>query len=248
MSVQFKLNPTYSNFEQDLLNIKEHFSCSNESIHKARNELRIAKINDEKTVIKAFKVPHILNRIVYAYFRDSKAKKSYDNAMELISRGVSTPAPIGYLENYQSGLFSTSYFLSIYEPYDCTIREALHHKAEEHEEILKAFAGFTYDLHQKGVWHVDYSPGNILVRKQKDNYKFFIVDINRMEFKNIQDYEGIKNFDKLWAKKDDMHLMIHEYCILADLDETKAIEIAIHEAHKHQSKVEMKKRLKGKKK
>lgn len=248
MSIKFKLNPKYTSFEHHLLNIKEHFINSDKSIHKARNELRIAEINGEQTVIKSFKIPHIINRIVYAYFRDSKAKKSYENSMELISRGVNTPAPIGYLENYKFGLFNTSYYLCIYEPYDYTIRDALHHKAENYEEILKAFAQFTYELHQKGVWHVDYTPGNILVRKQGDSYQFLIVDVNRMDFRDIKSNEGIKGFNKLWAKENDMRLMMHKYCVLAGIDENEAIEIAIRQAINHQSKVNLKKRLKGKSK
>ncbi len=247
MSIHFQLNPEYHAFERELLNIQVHFSDSDQSIHKARNELRIATIHDQQTVIKAFKVPHFINRIVYAYFRSSKAKKSFENAMELVSRGVNTPAPIGYLENFRFSLLSTSYFLSLYEPYDFTIREALHHNVDDYKEILKQFAKFTFDVHQKGVWHIDYSPGNILVKKEHDTYKFSLVDINRMEFKKINGHEGIKNFNKLWAQEDDMNLMIQEYAACSGLDPDQAIAIALAESRRHQDKVAMKKRLKGKK-
>jgi len=246
LSTKYELNEKYSNFKSDLFDIKKHFDNSSDSIHKARNELRIAPINGIQTVIKAFKIPHIINQIVYAYFRDSKAKKSYCNGIELIKRGVSTPEPIGYIENYKFGLFERSYFLSIYEPYDFTIREALHHKLDDYKEVLKAFAVFTYSLHVAGVWHVDYSPGNILIRKKENDYNFFIVDINRMEFKTISNYEGLENFNKLWAKDEDMELMAKEYASLANLDENTSIKTAIEHNQKHKAKIELKRKLKGK--
>ena len=36
---------------------------------------------------------------------------------------------------------------------------------------------------QKGVWHKDFSPGNILFRRRADGgYDLYLVDVNRMEF------------------------------------------------------------------
>ena len=246
MSSKYELNEKYSNFKDDLFSIKKHFDKSSDSIHKARNELRIAPIKNIQTVIKAFKIPHLINQVVYAYFRDSKAKKSYRNGIELIKRGISTPEPIGYIEYYKLGLFEKSYFLSIYEPYDFTIREALHHKLSDYKDVLISFAKFTYSLHVKGVWHVDYSPGNILIRKKENEYEFFIVDINRMDFREIKAYEGLENFNKLWAKDEDMELMAKEYAKLASIDEKKAIKTAVEFNQKHKAKIELKRKLKGK--
>lgn len=247
MSIIYEVNKKYSSFKDDLLSIKIHFNKSSDTLHKARNELRIAPIKNIQTVIKAFKIPHILNQIVYAYFRNSKAKKSYKNAITLINKGISTPEPIGYIEYYKFGLFKKSYFLSVYEPYDFTIREALLHQIDDYKEVLIAFAKFTYSLHVKGVWHVDYSPGNILIRKKKDSYEFFIVDINRMNFREINTYEGLENFNKLWAKDEDMKIMAREYAVLASIDETIAIKTAVEFNQKHKAKIELKRKLKGQK-
>jgi len=246
LSSKYELNPNHLNFKNDLFEIQKHFDKSDKSIHKARNELRVAPINGLDVVIKAFKIPHFINRVVYAYFRDSKAKKSYQNAIELIKRDISTPEPIAYIEHFKMGLFDKSYFLSKYEPYDFTIREALHHKIEDYKEVLEAFTDFTYDLHKKGVWHVDYSPGNILIRKKDDKYEFFIVDINRMVFRDINEYEGLENFNKLWAKDEDMKIMAKRYASLANLDESSAVSRAISHNQLHKDKIELKRKIKDK--
>ena len=246
LPVKYKIHPDYLAFENDLKTVKEHFAASNESIHKARNELRIVPLHGVKTVIKAFKIPHLLNRFVYAHLRDSKAKKSYENAVRLLELGVPTPQPIGYIEFLEGGLLSQSYFLSKFEPYDFTIREVLRHKVDNAETILKAFTAFTYELHQKGVWHEDYSPGNILIRKE-EGYTFMLVDINRMQFRPISALEGLKNFSKLWARPEDRVLMGKEYARLSGMDEPLALKAIDTFARKTEAAVTFKKKLKGKK-
>ena len=248
MTNKYILNSKYKNFEQDLLNIQNIFQDSSESIHKARNELKIVELNGIKCVVKSFKVPHLINRIAYTFFRDGKAKKSYLNAMKLIELDVNTPEPIGIIEFFSAGLLSESYFISVYEPYEFTIREVFHHKVENVEEILKQFAKFSYAIHQKGVWHVDYSLGNILITKNQDLYKFSLVDINRMEFKEIPPKEGLKNFNKFWAKNDkDLPIIAKEYAELAQLNEKDAIDIVLNEAKKLEAGVNLKRSLKGQK-
>lgn len=247
MSIRYAIHPDYASFEKELHNVKSHFERSGESIHKARNELRIAKINGLNVVIKAFRVPHLLNRLVYAYFRDSKAKKSYANAVELLKRGVDTPQPIGYIEFLEAGLFAQSYFLALYEPYDFTIREAFHHKIDDYRDVIDAFAAFTYDLHRKGVWHVDYSPGNILIRRTQQGYCFMLVDINRMQFKEISPETGLSNFSKFWAQREDLERMATIYAGLAGMDKTRALTIAEEAAAALRAKTELKRKLKGQK-
>ena len=247
MSYKYTLNEKYTSFKNELLNIKDIFQNSHESIHKARNELKIIELHGIQCVVKAFKVPHIINRFAYTFLREGKAKKSYNNAVKLQELNVNTPEPIGIIEFFQTGLLSQSFFIASYEPYDFTIREVFHHKVDDVEEILKEFAKFTYEIHQKGVWHVDYSLGNILISKKEDgSYKFSLVDINRMEFKKIPPEEGLKNFNKFWAKFDtDLPLIAKEYAKLASFDEEEAVRIVLEEAKKLEDKVNLKRKLKG---
>jgi len=90
--------------------------------------------------------------------------------------------------------------------------------------ILQAFAAFTYDLHKKGVWHVDYSGGNILISREENGYAFSLVDINRMQFRSISGYEGLENFNKMWFDEASLTVIAKAYAGLAGLDETRAIE------------------------
>lgn len=234
----------YAHLLNTFKGIRTLFSNDQHTIHKARNELKIIELEGIKTVVKSFKVPHLLNRIVYTYVRKSKAYKSYHNALHLQKLAISTPEPIALIEFFESGLLADSYFISEYFEYDFTIRTPLLEPLADREAIFTSFAAFTYDLHQKGVWHLDYSPGNILIKRTDDGYQFSIVDINRMEFKTITPLEGCENFNKLWASDEELEIMGREYAKLSGLDESLAIrEMQRHNNANKQTK-NFKKRLK----
>jgi len=243
---KYKLAKNYNHFQDILIDIENIFLKSGNSIHKARNELKTIEIKKTKCVVKSFKIPHILNRIAYSFFRKGKAQKSYINALKLQELNIETPEPVAIIEFFNYKLITTSYFISLLEPYEFTIREVFHHTVSDYQEILKQFTKFTYEIHQKGVWHVDYSLGNILISKQNDQYKFSLVDINRMKFVDIKEYEGLKNFNKFWAKDDnDLILIAKEYAILASLDEEKSIKIILEEAQKLKAQSNFKKKIKS---
>jgi len=248
LSIKFKLNSNYNNVEEFLLNIKTYFSNNSNTIHKARNELKVIEYENINTVVKAFKIPNKLNQIVYAYFRDSKARKSYNNAMKLISLGINTPTPIGFIEFYKMGLFKESFFVSEKLSYEFTIREPLRNKElPNRDKILKSFVAFTYDLHKKNVFHKDYSAGNILVVDNDNNFTFSIVDINRMEFKSMSIEEGLDNFAKLWLDEDSLVLIAKEYAKLSNTDEKEAISILRKCDKKLKDFVEFKRNIRGRK-
>ena len=216
--MKLEFQSQYHHLEHSFKTIQSIFSDDDHSIHKARNELKIIDIEGLKTVVKSFKVPHLLNRIVYTFFRKSKAYKSYHNALYLKELGISTPPPIALIEFFSGGLLADSYFISELFEYDFTIRTPLLEPLVDKKQILTAFAAYTYELHQKGVWHLDYSPGNILIKRNATGYEFSIVDINRMEFRDISPLQGCENFNKLWASDEELEIMGVEYARLCHED------------------------------
>jgi len=244
--INFKINSQYSStFKDFIVDIKTRFLNNTKSIHKARNEIKILEHAGYKVVVKSFKIPHLINKIVYSFFRDSKAKKSYENSMKIAEF---VPEAIGYIEFKMFGLLFESYFISKEFVYDFTIREPLlESNFEEKHLIFEAFALFTYALHERGILHLDYSPGNILIKKESSGYTFKIVDINRMQFKTLTFEERLKNFSKLWAKDEDLKVMIKSYARLLGEDEDICITKALYYSQKNKDIKNFKKRLKGKK-
>jgi tRNA A-37 threonylcarbamoyl transferase component Bud32 len=242
--MKYKINSLYADtFSNFLLKIKKNFLQNDTTIHKARNELKIIHHNDIDVVIKSFKIPNLLRRVFYTYFRDSKAKKSYDYSVKI---GAFTPESIGYIEFYKDKLLADSYFIAKKFEYDFTIKEPIVDRNFAHrEEIFVALARFTYELHQNSILHKDYSPGNILIKKEEDTYLFKIVDINRMEFKELNLDERLKNFSKLWMLDDDISIIAKEYAKLSKEDEQTCIDLTLSYSRALKRKINMKKRLKG---
>ena len=240
---KFILNEEFKKFEYFLCNIKQFFKENSNTIHKARNELKVLEHENQKLVVKYFKIPHFINKVVYTFFKKSKAQKSYEYALKIKDF---TPKPIGYIEFYKFGLLDESYFVSEKFDYDFTIREPLLDiNFPNKNEIFKAFAQFTFDLHENGIYHLDYSPGNILIKKENDNFIFKIVDINRMKFLNMDLEKRAKNFSKLWAKDEDLEFIAKEYAKIYEKNNEEFISKTISFSKKHKAVKNFKKRLKG---
>lgn len=242
---KFTINEDFKHFKDFLENIKEHFATSKNSIHKARNEIKVINYQNSDLVVKSFKVPNFLNRIIYTFFRSSKAKKSYEYAIKIASF---TPKPIGYIEFYENTLLANSYFVSEKFDYSFTIREPLlDTNFPSKEKIFKAFAKFSHSLHEAEIYHLDFSPGNILIKEQNGEYIFKIVDINRMKFRPLCNELRMKNFSKLWAKDEDLKVIIKEYAKISGANEDVLLQKALKFSHKHKAKINFKKRLRGQK-
>lgn len=240
-SIYTTITPHYTDF---IKNIRDHFRKSNVSIHKSRNEIKMIDYKGQQLIVKSFKVPNIFNQVVYSYFRDSKAKKSYEYSLKIKDF---TPEAIGYIEFYSNFLLKDSYFVSQKFDYDFTIREPLLDKSFiDREEIFKAFAKFTFELHENNIFHDDYSPGNILIKKENGAFIFKIVDINRMSFFTLSESERAKNFSKLWADDEILTLIANEYQKHHRCSEAFTKKV-LYYSNKNKKIKNFKKRLKGKK-
>ena len=234
----YKLEAINKDEEDYLTNIREYFKSSSNSIHKARNELKTV----DGRVIKSFKKPSFFKSIIYSLI-PSKAKRSYHYSLRLKEFA---PKPLGYIEFYENGLLSDSYFVSEEFKYDFTIREVLLDRSfDDRENILKEFAKFTYKLHEENILHLDYSPGNILIKKEQGEYIFKIVDVNRMKFVYMTKNLRMQNFSKLWISDEDLKIVVKEYSFLYKKDEKDLINLALDYSHSLKRRVNFKKRLKG---
>ena len=180
-----------------------------------RNKIKLFQLDDKTINIKSFKIPGLINKIVYKYFRKSKAKRSFEYATTLLEKGIGTPRPIAYYENFDFLGLKESYYISEHLDCDLTFRELVEiPDYPDHENILRQFVQFSFDLHEKGIEFLDHSPGNTLIKKKDNNlnYSFYLVDLNRMEFHETMDFETrMKNLCRLTPKKEMVEIMSEEY-------------------------------------
>lgn len=205
------LNPQYEFLKDFITNLPDMFSQSGKAVYQARNKLKVFTINDLSINVKKYKVPNFINRIVYSFFRPSKAKRAYLYALHLLEKGIDTPAPVAYIEKQRNGLFYEGYFISLQSPYTHDFRNFWQGKVQGHEEILTAFALFTAQLHKNVILHKDYSPGNILYEKKHNEICFSLVDLNRMKFGYIDEDLGCHSFERLFDSEEILRFVVAVY-------------------------------------
>ncbi|MDI6050231.1 lipopolysaccharide kinase InaA family protein [Flavobacterium sp. XS2P24] len=182
-----------------------------------RNKIKLFDLDSSTINIKSFKIPNLINKVAYKYFRKSKARRSYEYANRLLENGIGTPHPIAYVENFKLLGLEKSFYISQHLPADLTFRELVENPDyPDHENILRQFTKFSFDLHQKGIEFLDHSPGNTLIKKgSQDQYEFFLVDLNRMNFHDDMDFDSrMKNFHRLTPKIEMIAVMSEEYARL----------------------------------
>ena len=208
----------HANFQKHNLNLLKFITVFNTSGilfgDGQRNKIKLFELEGKTINIKSFKVPNLINKIAYKYFRKSKARRSFEYATTLLEKGIGTPQPIAYFENYDTVGLRDSYYVSEHLQCDLTYRELVEiPDFPDNENILRQFTQFSFDLHEKGIEFLDHSPGNTLIKKNiEGNYDFFLVDLNRMDFHDEMDFDSrMKNFSHLTPKKEMIAIMSNEY-------------------------------------
>lgn len=211
-----------------------------------RNSLKKFSVQNKVVIVKAFQVPNLINKIVYRFFRKSKAERSFLYAKKLASLGIGTPSAIAYFENTSFLFLKDSYYVSEFLESDLTYRELITHpNYPDKEEILWQFAKFTKKLHDSGVLFKDHSPGNTLIKKIKENsYNFYLVDLNRMAFKDLTYEERIMNFARLTSDKEMVRIMAYAYADLCNYDPDEVFQLMWKKTEGFADRFQRKRRIK----
>lgn len=193
-----------------------------------RNTISVHPVDGREINLKRYKIPVSYNRIIYSFFRKSKARRAYEHALLLTELQIETARPIACIETRRHGLLHASYLLTEQCPYTRNMYEFGHSSPEGREDILRAFGRFTARLHQAGILHADYSPGNILFDRVDGEWHFCVVDINRMKFRKISINSGCRNFRRLWGGSDTFTYMAEGYAEAMHYDLARCTERMLH--------------------
>lgn len=245
--MKYHIAPTYKEKADRILDIVTHFESRGKKFdERNRNSLKLFDLDGETINIKSFKVPNLINKIAYRYFRTSKARRSFEYANRLLENDVLTPEPIGYFE--ERGLFfGRSYYVSKHLSYDLTYRELVHNSEYVGDkDLLSAFAKFTYGLHKKNIHFLDHSPGNTLINIKDDGYDFYLVDLNRMEFGPMDFKTRMQNFRRLSSIESQVKITADAYAEASGEDATTVFNAMWQGTQDFQKKFHRKKQLKKK--
>ena len=250
MSINVNYNPKFSNLSDILNEIFVNFNFKGKIlVNGQRNAIKLFEVEGITLNIKSFKRPNLINKIVYRYFRKSKARRSFEFASKLMEMQIGTPQPVAFFENYDFVGLKESYYACEHLENVFEFREIVQNEAFENRDfIIRKFTQFTFEMHEKGIEFLDHSPGNTLIYKNTDgSYSFFLVDLNRMQFHETIDFKTrMKNLSKITHKKDMIAVMSNEYAKLSNGDETTIFETMWGLTADFQYRFHRKKRIKKK--
>ncbi len=207
------VHPQYAHLTDFVRSLPTSFESGGEVVYRGRNLLKQFCVQGTYLNVKRFRKPLFINRIAYTFLRKPKAYRAYRNAVEVIKRGFCTPQPVAYLLCYKSGLLAESYFVSLHEQDAQEVRNYYFATGQTPDEqaLLHTVGQYTAQLHEAGILHQDYSPGNILYRKQNGEFHLSLVDINRMKFQLVDMHTGCQNLCRLFGQSQAMQFVGEAY-------------------------------------
>ena len=250
MSMRYNISPKYSSLKEAILDIKKNFSSTGESIKSGRNHLKIIDLDNKKFVVKSFKKPTAIKSYTYGNIFPSKAKRSFDYANILLSKGIHTPEPVAYIDYYKGLQFQESFYISEYYPYDYDLSVLFTERGDnkipfnDSEVLWTAFMKFTVELHNLEINHLDYTRRNVLITKQGSEYSFSIVDLNRIDFKSLSLRDRMKSLSRITSDSDLVKMLAKHYSASSNYDYDKCLHLLQYFVREHQKYWDTKKQLK----
>lgn len=207
------INPKYEAWREAIERIPRQFDSIGEVLRDSRNVIKVTTAPDGTRLnVKRFHKPRFPNSYVYSLgIRQPKGIRAFFHAFALLGEDIETPEPVAYIEERNDGRLGLTYFISLQCPYTHRLYELGNAQEGSYEPLAEALARFTAQMHNRGMLHLDYSPGNVLWEEIGGTYHFSLVDINRMHFGVVDIDKGCANFARLWGPKRMFQLMAGTY-------------------------------------
>ncbi|RLE05944.1 MAG: hypothetical protein DRJ06_08415 [Candidatus Aminicenantes bacterium] len=179
-----KIESNYAGTE--VKNIKKSFRTSVKEVYIPQQGKNCSFI------IKEFKTAGFMPN-VKALFRNSRPKRAWINAHNLIMRGIPTSAPIAFGEKRRFGIIQEGFFMTKKIPEAKTsdvflkkITKDLNdsEKASIIKDFLIRLARLIRWMHQTGICHGDLKASNILINTFKKRPTIYLVDMDGVKIRN----------------------------------------------------------------
>ena len=127
-----------------------------------------------------------IKKITYR-FKASKGQRHWDNAWEMLRRGVKSPMPVAYYEQTENTGITHNYYVCEYVDAAFSVRQAFTAFGDgqdsfggfSKEQIIKGVADYACNMHDEKIIHHDLTGGNLLVTTENDEINITAIDIGR---------------------------------------------------------------------
>lgn len=223
--------------------IPEQFEGGGDVIFASRNIIKRMVLptgNGPLTVIvKCFRKPKLIQSIYYTITGKSKASKAFNNDLELLNRGINTPEPFAFINQYRFGLLCACYLITAEEPAP-PIADSIpvYDEGCLDNTMAEDFGEFVATLHEKGIIHGDLNSTNVrYITRDDGHFDFTLIDTNRMKFyplgKSIPMNECLENLTRFTGRVDIVEIVALSYARHRGIDTEKFARraVAVKKAH-----------------
>lgn len=163
------------------------------SLRHARNVIWtiLHPLDADKQITVKKPVKMYWHKVLLDRYRPSKARRSWNGAMELLRRGIASPRPIAFFEKMDDNSLKHNYYICDFAQVDCHIGQVFGafsageatFMGMDRETVYAQLARFIHKMHHNGCYFRDLSGGNILVKiLDKSSLKFSLIDTARARF------------------------------------------------------------------
>ncbi|MBI4208838.1 MAG: hypothetical protein HY538_03940 [Deltaproteobacteria bacterium] len=151
--------------------------------------------------------PYLRGGMIQYFSRDlfwGPNRRPFDElriSLQAYQNGVPTAEPIAGVVKKMWGGFYRGYWVSREIPHAQNLSKALltHPNATEKKEILQITASATRKMHDAGIFHADLHLGNIVLQKNGDSFKAYLIDFDRAKARNsLSDKDRMNNLIRFY--------------------------------------------------
>jgi Lipopolysaccharide kinase (Kdo/WaaP) family len=169
--------------------------AKNSALRHARNAIWVVDNPSEESQQLTVKQPVKMypHKALLDRFKPSKAKRSWNGAVELLRRGIATAQPRAFFEKTNDSSLKQNFYICDYVKTDCNIGQMFvaysqgvtDYLGVSQEETYAQLAQYVSKMHVRGTFFRDLSGGNVLVTiGPKNQLDFCLVDTARARFYN----------------------------------------------------------------
>ena len=227
MKIKTTINPRYARYKAFAESMPQEFEQGGTVIYRGHNLIKTFIAPDGMVLnVKRFRRPLWANLLVYSTgLRKPKGQRAMEYANILRERGIGTPDVIALVEERNAiGLLGFSFLITVQVDYPHELYEMGDAKKGQYEELGAAVGHLAATLHKREVLHKDFTPGNILWKRDAEGFHFMLVDINRMAFGPVSPKTGLATLCRLWGPKTFVRLTVESYAQARDYDVATAVQ------------------------
>ncbi|WP_339670834.1 lipopolysaccharide kinase InaA family protein [Dasania marina] len=157
-------------------------------LRDTRNRLWNIQLNEQAEEIQTVKLNRAKGIKKFTYrFMPSKGKRHWNNATEMLRRGINTPQPLAFFERHKNAGIEDNYYVCRFVPNAFSARNVFQafnqgesvYKGMTKEAFFEAIAAFIATMHASNIVHRDLSSGNLMMTMDERGLTFYAIDIGR---------------------------------------------------------------------